>query len=161
MPCAPHWSALMSRNPLSSGDDLFQPDLHMDFALPGKESTGDQAGNNLWVGIGVCLKGPGQWDNGKSREVLWGLIQVQSLALGSPILNQMITDPLMNPSLAQAMCHFSIFSSFLSHSEGFSELCQPDCKKTNNSSFGFSFLLLSIDQMPACSYINPAFISED
>lgn len=39
----PSWPAELevSRNPPSSGNYLFQPELHMDFALPGKGSDGD------------------------------------------------------------------------------------------------------------------------
>lgn len=57
--------------------------------------------------------------------------------------------------------YYSTFPSFLPHREDFPELCQPDCEKPHNSSFGFSVLLLAIHQMPACSCINAAFTFED
>lgn len=122
---------------------------------------GTQNGNNLWVGIGVSLKGLGLWVSGKRRKVLWVSLQLPSLSLASPILSQKIPDPLMKPSLPQAMCHYSIFSSLLSHCEDFPELCQPDCRKTCNSSSDFPFLLLSIHQTSVSSHISPAFIFED
>ena len=73
----------------------------------------------------------------------------------------MITFTLMKHSLPQAIFHYCVYVSFLSHCEAFPELHQSDCKKTCNSSLHFSFLLLLIHQMPVYSYVSPAFISGD